>query len=389
MKKTLTTIVVKPVGPDCNLNCKYCFYLDKMSLYPDNSNHKMNDETLEELISQGMKQSGTHINFLWQGGEPALAGLAFYQKVIEFEKQYGQGKVVGNGFQTNATLIDEKWADFLKENNFLVGLSLDGPKHIHDKYRTYKNDKGSWEKIHNVAQMLIRKGIEVNAMVSLTDYSAKYPQEIYSFLTKLGIRWMQFIPVVERDKEDPNKAADFSLNPNDYSNFLLQTFMLWYKDLSEGEQSYIRYFENLFYRYVDLDSPECTLESSCGSYVVVEHNGDVYACDYFVESKWKLGNIKENRLIDMLNSDKQLRFGKIKEKLSDECQSCQFLSFCYGGCPKDRIRDPNDNGQNHFCKSFKQFLSLTESYFKDLAEQWKSDRINLKNQSTLDMSGYF
>ncbi|MBT7091642.1 MAG: radical SAM protein, partial [Bacteroidetes bacterium] len=241
MKKTLTTIVVKPVGPDCNLNCKYCFYLDKMSLYPDNSNHKMNDETLEELISQGMKQSGTHINFLWQGGEPALAGLAFYQKVIEFEKQYGQGKVVGNGFQTNATLIDEKWADFLKENNFLVGLSLDGPKHIHDKYRTYKNDKGSWEKIHNVAQMLIRKGIEVNAMVSLTDYSAKYPQEIYSFLTKLGIRWMQFIPVVERDKEDPNKAADFSLNPNDYSNFLLQTFMLWYKDLSEGEQSYIRY----------------------------------------------------------------------------------------------------------------------------------------------------
>jgi len=349
----------------------------------------MNDETLEELISQGMKQSGTHINFLWQGGEPALAGLAFYQKVIEFEKQYGQGKVVGNGFQTNATLIDEKWADFLKENNFLVGLSLDGPKHIHDKYRTYKNDKGSWEKIHNVAQMLIRKGIEVNAMVSLTDYSAKYPQEIYSFLTKLGIRWMQFIPVVERDKEDPNKAADFSLNPNDYSNFLLQTFMLWYKDLSEGEQSYIRYFENLFYRYVDLDSPECTLESSCGSYVVVEHNGDVYACDYFVESKWKLGNIKENRLIDMLNSDKQLRFGKIKEKLSDECQSCQFLSFCYGGCPKDRIRDPNDNGQNHFCKSFKQFLSLTESYFKDLAEQWKSDRINLKNQSTLDMSGYF
>ena len=389
LKKPLQTIVIKPAGPDCNLDCTYCFYLDKNKLYPESSVHKMNDKILEELISQAMKQSGTNINFLWQGGEPALSGIEFYKKVIALEKKYGFGKVVGNGFQTNGTLVNEEWADFLKENNFLVGLSLDGPKHIHDKYRIYNNGKGSWEKVHKIAQMLIKKGVELNAMVSLTDYSAHFPGELYLFYKNLGISWMQFIPVVEKDKNNPAQAASFSLKPKQFTEFLIEIFKLWYQDLSEGRQSYVRYFDNLFYRFVDLPSPECTLEPSCGSYVLVEHNGDVYACDYFVEPKWKLGNIMENKLIDMLNSAKQEKFGKIKENLSLICHVCEWLSFCYGGCPKDRIRDPRDKGQNHFCDSLKHFISFTEPYFRELAAQWKSDSRNIRNKETLDISGYF
>ncbi|MFC2111318.1 anaerobic sulfatase maturase [Bacteroidota bacterium] len=388
MRKVLQTIVVKPAGPDCNLNCEYCFYLDKNSLYPQSSVHKMTDNIVEELIFQAIRQSGTHVNFLWQGGEPALAGLDFYKKVIEFEKKYGHGKIIGNGFQTNGTLLNTEWADFLKENNFLVGLSLDGPKHIHDKYRTYANGKGSWEKVYHIAQMLLEKGVEVNAMISLTNYSASFPGELYRFFKNLGISWMQFIPVVERDINNSNKAASYSMSSTQYAKFLIEIFKLWYQDLAEGKQSYIRYFDNLFYRLVDMPSPECTLEQTCGSYLVVEHNGDVYSCDYFVEAKWKLGNNKENRLIDMLNSERQEKFGKIKEDISKTCQSCNWLSFCYGGCPKDRIRDPGDNGQNHFCDSFKQFLSYTEPFFRELAEQWKADSRNIKNKETLDISGY-
>lgn len=348
----------------------------------------MSDNILEELISQGMRQSGTHVNFLWQGGEPALAGLEFYKKVVTLEKKYGHGKIVGNGFQTNGTLLNEEWADFLKENDFLVGLSLDGPRHIHDKYRTYTNGNGSWEKVYKIAQMLVGKGVEVNAMISLTDYSSNFPKELYQFYKDLGISWMQFIPVVERDKNNSNKVASFSMKSTQFTRFLIEIFKLWYQDLSEGKQSYLRYFDNLFYRFVDMPSPECTLEQICGSYIVVEYNGDVYSCDYFVEPTWKLGNIKESSLIEMLNSDKQEKFGKIKADISQTCLSCKWLSFCYGGCPKDRIRNPRDNGQNHFCNSFKQFLSFTEPHFRELAEQWKADIRNIRNKETLDISGY-
>ena len=309
----ITSILVKPSGPDCNLQCTYCFYLEKSILFPKANTHQMSPEIQEEMIRQVMQQSGKFVSIAWQGGEPALMGLSFYRRAIELEKKYGNGQTVGNSFQTNGILLDDEWADFFKQNDWLIGLSIDGPHHIHDRYRHDKGLHPTWEKVDSIARMLLAEGVAVNAMCCVTDYSADYAVELYNYYKNLGLFWMQFIPIVETDKGNPTKAAYFSLTDEKYGHFLIQLFDLWINDFKDGEPTTsIRYFDSLFHHYVGMEPPECVHTKECGPYVVIEHNGNVYSCDFFVEPRHCLGNIRHGRIVDMLNSKKRDDFGESK-----------------------------------------------------------------------------
>jgi uncharacterized protein len=376
MKKILNSLLIKPAGPDCNLDCTYCFYLEKAELFPNTKRHRMSIEILEELIKQTMQQGPRHISFGWQGGEPTLMGLPFFQKAVDFQTRYGEGKSVANGFQTNGLLIDKDWAAFFYHFNFLIGLSLDGPQHIHDHYRISKGGAGSWQKVYDNAKLLLEHGVQTNALVVVNDYSVNFPEEIYHFHKELGLNYMQFIPCVETDPTSGNGAASFSVSAEKYGEFLNKVFDLWYSDFSENEPStFIRYFDSVFHNYVGLNAPDCTLMEACGSYLVVEHNGDVYSCDFFVENDWKLGNVNTHKLIDMLNSERQAEFGNMKANLPEECKTCEWLNKCRGGCTKDRIRDINDNGSNHFCISYKMFFEHADKKLTELATQWKENQL--------------
>jgi uncharacterized protein len=371
-QKPLNSVLVKPAGPDCNLACSYCFYLEKAELFSENKIHRMSDRVLEEMIRQLMTQGEQNISFGWQGGEPTLMGINFFQKAVNFQEKYGYGKTVGNGLQTNGILLDKAWAQFLGKFNFLVGLSLDGPEHIHNKYRYLRSGKGSWDRVHERAKLLLDSGVETNALTVINDYSVQFPEEIYEFHKNLGLTYMQFIPCIETDEKDPTHAAPFSVSPEEFGKFLIKVFDMWQSDFRGGfPTTSIRFFESIFHSYVGVTPPECTLLKSCGIYLVVEHNGDVYSCDFFVEPDWKLGNVLEDRLIDLLNSPKQAEFGDLKSQIPVQCKSCRWLQYCRGGCTKDRIKDPEDQGLSHFCESYKMFYRHADMRMRRLAEDWR------------------
>jgi uncharacterized protein len=370
--KPLNSVLIKPAGPDCNMACSYCFYLEKKDLFTEEKVHRMSEKILEEMIKQTLQQCPREISFGWQGGEPTLMGIPFFQKAIDFQKKYSRGQTIGNGLQTNGLLINKDWTNFLKENNFLVGISLDGPEHIHDFYRELQGGGKTWKRIEDNAKLMLDAGVAVNALSVVNDYSVQYPEEIYNYHKSLGINFMQFIPIVETDPKNPAKAADFSVSEKAYGKFLNKLFDLWQADFENGvPKTSIRLFDSVFFSYVDMIPPDCSLMKECGVYVVVEHNGDIFSCDFFVEPEWKLGNIMENKLIDLLNSEKQITFGQQKSTLPEECVNCKWLKYCRGGCPKDRIRDPGDNNLCHFCEAFKMFFEHSDSTFKELAVEWK------------------
>lgn len=378
MKKILNSLLIKPSGPDCNLDCTYCFYLDKSELFSETKIHRMPVKVLEEIIKQALQQGPHQISFGWQGGEPTLMGLSFFRKAVEFQEKYGDGKIVGNGFQTNGILLNQEWANFFVKYNFLVGLSLDGPEHIHDHYRLNKKGKGTWKKVSDKAKMLLDSGVDTNALIVVNDYSVNFPEEIYEYHKTLGLNYLQFIPCVEADPSSNGKAASFSVSAEKYGEFLNEIFDLWYSDIHNGIASTsVRYFDSVFHNYVGLEAPECTLAEVCGSYLVVEHNGDVYTCDFFVEDNWKLGNVLTHHLDDILNSPRQTEFGNLKAELPEECKTCEWLKKCRGGCTKDRIRDVSDKGSNHFCLSYKTFFEHADKKLTELATQWK---INQESQ---------
>lgn len=379
-RKPLTSVLIKPTGPDCNLDCTYCFYLKKSELFYKSSVHRMSPEIQEELIRQVLQQSGEYVAFAWQGGEPTLMGLDFFKRAIELEKRYGRNQSVGNGLQTNGLLLNKEWAVFLKQYDWLVGISLDGPEHIHNRYRFDKGQKGTHKRVEENAIMLQQEGVSANAMCCVTSYSVQFPDELYSYYKSIGYDFMQFIPIVETDKNDPTKAAPFSVSALDFGKFLIRLFDLWKADFVNGmPTTSIRHFESVFYSYVGLQAPECTMMKECGPYVVVEHNGNVYGCDFFVEPQWKLGNIMHDRLINMLNSKTQNNFGCSKAILSRECRQCNWLYNCYGGCIKDRIKDPKDQRNPRFCKAYKMFFEHADSTLKLMAEQWKEQQAIQKN----------
>jgi uncharacterized protein len=304
-----------------------------------------------------------------------MMGMTFYQKALDWQKRYGAGKSVGNGLQTNGLLLDRRWAAFLRENQFLVGLSLDGPEHVHDHYRLQCGGQKTWSTIVDRARMLQDAGVEVNVLSVVTDYSAPHAEEIYRFLKELGLRHMQFIPCVERG--DGDCAAPYTVSAEKYGEFLISLFDLWLSDVHDGlAATSIRYFDSLFHAYVGLQAPDCMLAERCGTYLVVEHNGDVFSCDFFVEPRWKLGNLLERELLDMFNSPLQSEFGGMKAARPARCSNCRWLILCYGGCTKDRLRDPADGGEMHFCRSHMMLLEHADQHLKGLATVWLSRQMS-------------
>jgi len=369
-RKALNSVLVKPSGPDCNMECTYCFYLQKERLFPAGT-HRMSGEVLEEMTRQVMTQSPPHVSFGWQGGEPTLMGLPFFKKAVELQLRYGAGKSVGNGLQTNGLLLDSEWASFLREYRFLVGLSLDGPEHIHDRDRVLRGGQKTWSNVVDRARLLLDAGVQVNVLTVVTEYSSNFAGEIYRSHKDLGLRFMQFIPCVETDPRDATRAAPYSVSAEQYGRFLISLFDLWLADVKDGvAQTSIRYFDSVFHRYVGMTAPDCTLAEHCGSYLVVEHNGDVFSCDFFVEPEWRLGNVMEGRLVEMLNSPRQREFGGMKSARPVKCERCRWLALCYGGCTKDRLRDPGDLGNMHFCESHMMFFEHADRHLRSLALDW-------------------
>ncbi|MCF8032294.1 MAG: anaerobic sulfatase maturase [Desulfarculaceae bacterium] len=372
LQKPLASLLIKPAGPDCNLSCDYCFYLEKAELFNSKQTHRMTGAILEEVVRQAMRQAGREINFIWQGGEPTLMGLDFFRKAVELQQRYGRDQTVGNGLQTNGLLIDSQWAQFLRSYQWLVGLSLDGPQHVHDHHRKTGRGQGTWEPVVESAKRLLDAEVAVNALVVVTDYSVRFAQEIYEFHKNLGLNYMQFIPCVEADKQDPSAVSSFSVPSEPYGHFLCQLFDLWMDDFTDlTPTTSIRFFDSLFYQYLGLPAPECTLLPECGNYVVVEHNGEVFSCDFFVQPAWRLGNVMYSRLSDMLNAEKQRQFGRRKAHWPDTCGDCRWLGHCAGGCPKDRLRGQGPEKQNHLCSAYQIFFEYSDQRFRDLADKWK------------------
>lgn len=331
----------------------------------------MKEDVLDEMVRQLMKQGASQVSVSWQGGEPTLMGISFFEKAIELMQRYGSGQEVGNGFQTNGILIDTKWARFFRKYNFLVGLSIDGPEHVHDKYRLLAGGNTTWSRVSGTAKLLMDEGVSVNALSVVNDYSVNYPKEIYQYLKDIGFTYMQFIPCVEPDPLNPSCPTSFSVSPEPYGRFLCTLFDLWISDFSDNlPTTSIRLFESLLYSYAGYDPPQCTLQEECGNYLVVEHNGDAYSCDFFVDPEWRLGNVMEDNLSAMLNSEKQLEFGKMKSQLAEQCRNCQWLLYCRGGCTKDR-RLSEYQGTSHFCEAYKLFFQHADRKFKHLIQQRK------------------
>lgn len=376
MSRKLNSLLIKPSGPDCNLNCSYCFYLEKNELFPVSKKHRMNEETLKAIYRDIGKEADEYLSITWQGGEPSLMGLPFYKKAVEFQKKFSPNVTIDYGFQTNGFLLNELWADFLLENNFLVGLSIDGPEHIHDKYRRDLADEGTFNTVFDNARMLLDKDVKVNAMVSVNDYSVRFPDEIYNFQKEAGLYFMQFIPILEPCRENPGKNAGYSVPAHEYGKFLCHLFDLWMEDFRDGlPTTSIRNFESVFFNYCGFESPECTHQDECGSYLVIEHNGNTYPCDFFVEEELLLGNVNKDNLLDMLNSELQNNFGAVKKKRNPVCLECKWLSKCYGGCIKDRVKNPADRRHLYFCESYKMFYEYTNERLTKLAEKWKAEHL--------------
>jgi len=339
----------------------------------------MSEATLTEMIRQVMTQAGENVGIAWQGGEPTLMGVSFFRKAVELISRFGRNQAVGNGLQTNGVLINKEWTRFLRQYNFLVGLSIDGPEHIHNHHRLTKEGGKTWSIVMDRAKMMLDEGVAVNALGVVTDYSAGFPEETYRFYKGVGLDYMQFIPCLEVDPSNPGRLLPFSVSPDRYGSFLCTLFDLWLGDFVDGAQTTsIRFFDSMLHSYVGLTPPECTLLEECGNYLVVEHNGDIYSCDFFVEPGWRLGNIKEGRLTEMLNSERQDAFGAMKARMPDECRVCRWLGHCRGGCTRERTGILNHGGLNYFCDAFKMFFEHADSVLSELASLWKARQASSK-----------
>ena len=361
----LTSVLVKPAGADCNLNCSYCFYKDKGALYPDTRRHRMSEEVLDSLVRQVMALSGQQASFSWQGGEPTLMGLPFFEKVVSLQQRYGRGQTVANSLQTNATLLNDDWARFLWQYRFLVGVSLDGPQEMHDAQRLDHTGQGSFERVMRGVNVLRQHDVAFNILVVLTRQNIGDPTSLYRFFLEQDLRHLQFIPCAERDPAT-HDLAPFSISADEYGAFLCRAFELWLKD---GQPTaYVRFFDELLIAYVNGQHPSCIHREQCGDFVVVEHNGDVYACDFFVEPAWRLGNLLETPLLELLQSERFTAFRQRKRELAAECRRCQYLHLCYGGCPKYRLLDSGDIASpSYFCAAYRRFFAFSAATMRALS----------------------
>ncbi|MBG0776733.1 MAG: anaerobic sulfatase maturase [Desulfovibrionaceae bacterium] len=367
--QSLNCLLVKPAGPDCNLRCSYCFYLRKGELFGRGA-HRMDEETLAILTRRSLERAHGAFSFIWQGGEPTLMGLPFFEKAMGLQRHYGDGLRISNALQTNATLVDADWAVFFKANDFLVGVSLDGDEHVHDHHRVDTAGRGTWRTVSANARLLLGAGVAANAVACVSAYSAPYAAETYAFLKETGFDHMQFIPVVEPDGN--GGVTDFSVSPEAYGEFLCTLFDAWRADFKDGRPSTsIRLFDTLFFTLLGHPAPECDARGTCGLYLAVEHTGDVYPCDFFIEPAHHLGNIREHHLHDLFNSRRQRLFGGAKAQLTPTCKACRWLPLCGGGCLKDRRNNPAGFKMSYFCTSMTRFLPHAVPTLKGLASRWR------------------
>ena len=346
------SLLIKPAGPDCNLACTHCFYAAKAQFF-GGLTHKMSNDILDKMIHDYLLLRLPVSSFCWQGGEPTLMGLEFFKQAIELQKKYGENdQVVSNSLQTNATLLDDNWCKFLREYRFLVGISLDGPAQYHDYYRKSVAGQGSFERVMSAIATLKKHQVEFNVLTLLTDHNVDSTDQIFSFLIEQGITYMQFIPCLEKQGDH---IASYSITPDQYGRFLCRLLDLW---IAHGPQKVsIRLFDSVMSYLLNGNQTMCTFQKKCNDYVVVEHNGDVFACDFFVEPQWLLGNLLETPIDQLVNSQTKRMFSEKKNSVSNRCFVCRHFAICRGGCLKERNFLNDDYKDNsYFCQSYQIFF---------------------------------
>ena len=365
------SLLIKPAGPDCNLVCEYCFYRGKTDMF-GGGKHRMSEQVLESLISDYMKLKFPVSHFAWQGGEPTLMGLDFFKKVIQLQRQYGKaGQAVSNSLQTNGILLDGKWCEFLRQNKFLVGISLDGPKKYHDHYRVDQAGNGTFDKVMAAIELCRKHKVEFNVLVLLNNRNVAYPEELFDFFIEQKIGFLQFIPCLEKVSESGG-ITEFSVTAKQYGDFMCKTFDFWYDH--GPEKLSIRMFDSLMNYLLHGQHTVCTLSDKCDDYIVVEHNGDVFCCDFFVNNQCRSGNILSTPIDKLARSDIKDRFSSQKNKVHNKCFVCRYKQMCCGGCLKDRIMENNDFAcPSYFCEAYKQFFEHVIPRLRMLA----ADSINI------------
>ena len=362
-------VMLKPAGALCNLACDYCYYLEKSKLYQDNPRHVMSDALLEKFIQEYIgAQTMPQVLFTWHGGETLMRPLAFYQKALELQRKYARGRTIENCIQTNGTMLTDEWCRFFKENNWLVGISIDGPQEFHDEYRKNKQGRPSFVKVMHGIELLNKHGVEWNAMAVVNDFNADYPLEFYRFFKSIGCRYIQFAPIVERilPHADGRHLAAVDL---------CTLFDEWVKQ--DVGQVFIQLFDSTLANWVGEQPGVCSMAKTCGHAGVMEFNGDVYSCDHFVFPQYKLGNIYTQTLVEMMYSERQLKFGQDKQdSLPRQCRECPWLFACNGECPKNRFVRTADGepGLNYLCAGYRRYFEHVAPYMDYMKREYLAGR---------------
>ena len=367
--------MTKPIGPRCNIACSYCYYLEKEALYPDEKRFRMSDAVLEryvrDLIAAEVEAGERSVTFAWQGGEPTMLGVEFFEKAVALQKQHcPEGVRIENAFQTNGMLLDDDWGAFLAREDFLVGISVDGPRPIHDRYRRDRAGRPTFDKVMQGLDVLRRHQVEFNILTTVHRENAIHGKEVYRFLRDLGTAHIQFIPIVERraadgslaaapqvDDDPANVVSEWSVSPRAYGKFLCDVFDTWYR--KDVGRVFIQFFENQVGLWMGRPASLCVFAETCGAGLALEHNGDLYACDHYVYPEYRLGNIIETPLAALAWSEEAATFGRNKrDTLTAQCRACEFRFACNGGCPKHRFLRSKDGeaGHNYFCESYTLFF---------------------------------
>lgn len=382
-------VMLKPAGAHCNLACKYCYYLEKNNLYDKSHRHIMSDEMLEQFTREYIEaQTMPQVLFTWHGGEPLMRSIDFYKKALTLQKKYARGRRIDNVIQTNGTMLTDEWCEFFAQNNWLVGISIDGPQEYHDHYRLTTTGNPSWQKVMHGIELLKKHHVEWNAMAVVNAYNANHPLEFYHFFKDNGCQYLQFTPIVERltqhqdgrtlasladDKEIP--LADFSVTPEQWGSFLCAIFDEWVHN--DVGKMFVEIFDCTLANWMGVLPGICAYSKNCGHAGVMEHNGDVYSCDHFVFPEYKLGNIRDHTLIEMLYGDKQHAFSRLKHtSLPRQCKECDMEFACHGECPKNRFEKDKygESGLNYLCKGYYQYYSHVAPYMDFMKRELQAQR---------------
>lgn len=382
-------VMLKPAGAHCNLACKYCYYLEKNKLYPTAQRHLMSDEMLEQFTREYIEaQTMNQVLFTWHGGEPLLRSIDFYRKALSLQQKYAGGRRIDNVIQTNGTLLTDEWCEFFAQNHWLVGISIDGPQPDHDHYRLTAAGKPSWQKVMQGIKLLKKHGVEWNAMAVVNAYNANHPLEFYRFFKENGCQFLQFTPIVERltrhedgrtlaslaDKDEIS-LSEASVAPEQWGYFLCAIFDEWVR--KDVGKIFVEIFDCTLANWMGISPGICAYSKECGHAGVMEHNGDVYSCDHFVFPEYKLGNIRDHSLIDMLYGKQQQEFSRLKHSsLPRQCKECDMEFACHGECPKNRFMKDKygDSGLNYLCPGYYHYYQHVAPYMDYMKQELMSQR---------------